>query len=551
MNSNSDQISGSEYQQLADKLYALEQRLTRLEAVIRPSDMPVGTAESEVERLNRIKTEEEAEERLESNFGEYGLAWLGNIVLFFGIVFLVEYLRRSGFVVISPALGFAAVAGIFGLARYFRNSNPYMAKIFNLNVYLLVYYVILKLHFFTSSPVIPGKAIELILLLLVITLLLIISASTKYALLTGLSLILLSITAVVSDSTHLMLALASLISVISMIFLFRFGWIYQVYLSVTLFYLICLLWMVGNPPMGHSVQIISNHQYGFNWIFLSSAVFSLIALMPERKESYTSESIIGAVVYNGAGFVFTMGICFLSFFKDTFALPSGSIAVYCMAYAVVLKVRTNWKITGAIYALSGFVALSVAIFGIYGFPRAWTLLSVQSLLVISMAIWFKSRFVVIMNTLMYAMLLLLYLATSHSFDLANISFTLTALITARMLNWAKSRISISTVFIRNLYLVTAFFMVLYTLYHLIPRQYVTLSWSLAAVVYFLLSLLLKNVKYRYMALGTMVSAALFLLLVDLAYVELAFRVLALLFLAIISIGLSLYYNKKLKKKVEQ
>jgi hypothetical protein len=94
----------------------------------------------------------------------------------------------------------------------------------------------------------------------------------------------------------------------------------------------------------------------------------------------------------------------------------------------------------------------------------------------------------------------------------------------------------------------AFFMVLYTLYHLIPKQYITLSWTLAAVMYFLFSLLLKNVKYRYMALGTMVSAALFLFIVDLARIELVFRILAMLFLALISIGLSLYYNKKLKKK---
>jgi hypothetical protein len=48
-----------------------------------------------------------------------------------------------------------------------------------------------------------------------------------------------------------------------------------------------------------------------------------------------------------------------------------------------------------------------------------------------------------------------------------------------------------------------------------------------------------------MTLGTMISSALFLLIVDLASVELAYRMLALLFLAIISIGLSLYHNKNL------
>ena len=81
-----------------------------------------------------------------------------------------------------------------------------------------------------------------------------------------------------------------------------------------------------------------------------------------------------------------------------------------------------------------------------------------------------------------------------------------------------------------------------------PNQYITLSWTLAAVLYFVLSLVIKNVKYRYMALGMMVAAALYLFIVDLARIELVFRVIALLFLAIISIGLSFYYSKKLKKK---
>jgi hypothetical protein len=132
----------------------------------------------------------------------------------------------------------------------------------------------------------------------------------------------------------------------------------------------------------------------------------------------------------------------------------------------------------------------------------------------------------------------------------NISFSFVALATARILNWKKERLTIRTENLRNLYLLTAFPMVLYTLYHLVPNQYITLSWALAAVVYFLFSFILKNVKYRYMALGTMIAASLFLFLVDLARIELVYRVIALLSLAIISIGISFYYNKRLKKKVE-
>jgi hypothetical protein len=50
-----------------------------------------------------------------------------------------------------------------------------------------------------------------------------------------------------------------------------------------------------------------------------------------------------------------------------------------------------------------------------------------------------------------------------------------------------------------------------------------------------------------MALGTLVSAALYFFIVDLAHIEIIFRVVALLFLSLISIGVSIYYSKQIKK----
>ena len=43
---------------------------------------------------------------VESRIGEYGLAWLGNIVLLFGISFLVQYLQDP---LLSALVGFASV----------------------------------------------------------------------------------------------------------------------------------------------------------------------------------------------------------------------------------------------------------------------------------------------------------------------------------------------------------------------------------------------------------------------------------------------------------
>ena len=43
------------------------------------------------------------------------------------------------------------------------------------------------------------------------------------------------------------------------------------------------------------------------------------------------------------------------------------------------------------------------------------------------------------------------------------------------------------------YLITGFIAVLYALYHAVPEKYVTLSWTVVAVLYFLMSFLIKNI----------------------------------------------------------
>ena len=50
-----------------------------------------------------------------------------------------------------------------------------------------------------------------------------------------------------------------------------------------------------------------------------------------------------------------------------------------------------------------------------------------------------------------------------------------------------------------------------------------------------------------MALATIISAAFYLFRVDLARIEIAYRVIAFMFLAIISIGISVYYTRKIRK----
>ena len=217
-----------------------------------------------------------------------------------------------------------------------------------------------------------------------------------------------------------------------------------------------------------------------------------------------------------------------------------------MIFSILLKSFSKWKFAPAFFAMYGFMAISISIYGILKLPYTYLLLSIQSLYVVSIALWFRSKIIISMNALLFFLLLITYLFSSVSVDSINFSFATVALLSARIINWKRKLLEIKTTHIRNFYLIVTFLMTLYALFKSVPGQYVTLSWTIAAIVFFLLSLILRNIKYRWMAIGTMIVTAFYLFIIDLAKISMIYRIVAFLFLAIISITISLYYAKAKK-----
>jgi hypothetical protein len=486
---------------------------------------------------------------VESKFGEFGLAWLGNLVLLFGIIFLIQYFRITGLRMLAPAFGYISVVVLFAVSWYLRNSHRILASIFSLNGYILLFFITLQLHYFTKEPLVSNAYVGLILLLSVTLFQGIMAVRKGSQGLAALAFIMGTVTAIVSDSTHIMLPLSVIISATAVYFMYRYSWWRLLVFSIFLVYMINLLWLIHNPFVGHPVQVLKIHDFGFIYLFITAALYSLVALIRER-ETFSGNMALTSIILNGLGFSFLVALFVLSFFKTDYITLFASIALFCMIYSVILQSRSSWKVMASLYALYGFVALSVTVYGIYNFPRVYFLLSIQSLLVVSMALWFKSRVIVVMNMGLFLILLFAYLVSSPSVNSVNITFALVALITARILNWKKQLLQIKTELLRNTYLITGFFMVLYALYRAVPGPYVTLSWTAAAILYFVLSFAIHNIKYRYLALATMVATALYLFIVDLARVEIIIRVVAFLFLAVLSIVISMYYAKKRNRKSE-
>jgi uncharacterized membrane protein len=91
---------------------------------------------------------------------------------------------------------------------------------------------------------------------------------------------------------------------------------------------------------------------------------------------------------------------------------------------------------------------------------------------------------------------------------------------------------------------------LYTLYNAVAKDYVTISWGLAAVAYMIMSVIMKNAKYRWLAFLTLIAAVFNLFMFDISKMGVGYRIVAFIFVGLIILGVSFYYTKKLKSNKE-
>ena len=539
--------------EINEKLRLLESRLSRLEFhvdrggyISNPADAEQQSASTRVfESDDEVIHVGDAE--IESNVLEYGLAGFGSIILIFGLVFLMIFLQKNLSGIVSGLIGYGAVSSVFLVAYFFRNSFYYLSYMFNVSGHLLAYYVTLRLHFFTPLPAIPSEEVTLILMLIAVGSQVYYGIRRKSEFLAALGIILLLLTGIFADKTHLMLPIAVLTSLVAMYLFVKYNWRSLFTLAIFLIYITHFLWLLNNPIMGHAIGGNTFHDYNLVYLFFYGAIFSYTPMI-RSKGLFPNGFYNSTIIINAIGFSLVLFFVVLKFYSTSYTWIFLVIAACCLLYSIFLKLRIDRIFDPAFFACFGFFAFSVAVYGYEGLPSAYFMLIWQSLLVVSIALWYRSKIIVLANTCLFAGIMIIYLLSSVSVDKINFSLAIVGLATARIINWQKERLILKTDSIRNFYLITVFFSTLYALYHAFPKEYVTISWSAAAFVYFMLSIILNNSKYRWMAVMTLAVTAIYLFVVDLAHMSIGYRVVAFLFLAIISLGASLYYTKKVRAK---
>lgn len=523
----------------------LDQRVSAIELNLglqQPAHRSLETSSSEEASM------EESGDALETRVGENWFAKVGIIILALGVVFLLTFPYQH-FPSYAPSLlGYVLVAGILLLSRFLQKEYGQVSSYLLGGGLLLLYFTTLRLSHFGAEPALTNAPLELVLLLCVVALNFAISVRRQSPFLTGLSFALSFLTALAGDaalSAPIVITATTLV-VVYVNATYRWPWILT--LGIVLTYLTHLLWSFNNPVFGNPVHLAVPSVLGILCVLVYAAVFAVgsLAERPAPEENLRSST---HAVLNGFGsFVLTVFLAF-AIFKSSFAWWSLAASLLYLSLATAYWMRLKSRYATFIYAMLGYAALSAAIADLSVSPDVFVWLCWQSVLVLSTAVWFRSRFIVVANFFIFLSIFVIYLVLAGTVGIISVSFGIVALVSARILNWQKDRLELRTELMRNSYLACALFVLPYALYHVMPSGYVSLSWLCLALFYYLTSRLLhNNRKYRWMALLTTILTICYVFTFELVGINPALRIVSFLVLGTALLGVSMIYSRRRRKR---
>jgi hypothetical protein len=413
---------------------------------------------------------------------------------------------------------------------------------------LLLYFTTLRFSYFTPSPALTNTTIELALLLIVVSGNLIVAYRRQSMYLAGFSLTLGFLTALIGGQTYFVLAVLTVLAIETSFLVWKFRWNALLAFGMFLTYLTHFIWIANNPFFGNPLQFGLSPQIHLAFILFYAAIFAAPVLY-RAKDIPEEFPVIANTALNA---LLGYGLFALSTFvavEVNIALWQIVASALFLIIAVRFWLRERSVYATFIYSILGYTALSSAIVAQFPMPDFFVWLSWQSVLVVSTAVWFRSRFIVVANFIIYLIVFIAYLSSSATVGLISVSFGVVALVSARILNWQKDKLALRTELMRNAYLASALLFLPYALYNSVPPHLVSVSWLILAALYYSASRALKSRKYRWMALLTMSLTILYVFIVDLTTVDPVVRIISFLAVGSALLGISMIYSRKKRKIV--
>ena len=528
-------------------LIKLDERISNIESrlQITPSDEPY-VEEKEVQKTSDIKEIISREDNLEYRIGQFWFAKVGIVVLIIGLAFLLTLPYENSLSAFPTILGYFLSGGLIILSRYWQKNFPHISGFILGGGFVLSFFTTLRLYYFSLNPTVTNPTFEIILLLIISGLTLIYSVKKGSVYLTAVSITLGYLTALVSDQPSFIFIMLTILASLVVYFTLKYKWSYLIIYGIIITYLIHLIWFFNNPLLGKPLQPVSGPVFNVIFLLIYASVFYLGNIL---RDKFIPENIniISITALNTAGAYSIFLLITLTTTHSYVGFYHLLASILFLTFSIIFWVREKSRFSTFIIAMFGYLALSVAIIIQFPVPNFFIWLCWQSLLVVTTAVWFRSKFIVVTNFIIYLLVLIAYLAMEGKIDAVSISYGIVALLSARVLNWKKDRLELRTEYMRNAYLIIALFIIPYALYNFIPGGLVSISWVALAFLYYILSLILRNKKYRWMAILTLLLTVVYVFILGITSEDFTYKIISFLVLGVVLVTVSLIYARSKSK----
>ena len=486
---------------------------------------------------------QKSDDELEFQIGQFWAAKAGILVLLVGFAFLL-LLPHSEFPALVPFLfGIVLSLILFGLARFWKDSFAHISGYLVGAGFILSFLTIMRLYFFGFSKAIESLPVEITLLIIVTALSLIVGVRRNSSFIAGLGITFGYVTAVLTDYSYIIFIMILALSFVTVYFKLKYEWNIFLFYGIFLSYLTHFVWFINNPFMGHTLQSVAKPEINLLFILLYVIIFSTTNLLDKngKEEDFLKTGL--TMLNCGGGYGLILLITLLTT-PTTLAIYNLIASIVFLSIAITYWIKEKSKYITFFYAMFGYAALSVAINIQFESPDSFVWLCWQSLLVVSTAVWFRSKYIIVANFVIFLMIFAAFLISSGVTSGISLSFGIVALLSARILNWKKDELELKTEQMRNAYLLSALFIIPYSFYQMLPSGYVSLSWIGVAIIYYILSIILKNKKYRWMALATYFLTVLYVFILGITSAGIAYKIISFIVLGATLIIVSIVYSRK-------
>jgi len=523
---------------ILEYLQSLEARLAKIE--------------SHVQRHSAEDFDEEEEffseptgsgsDRLEYQIGQFWLARAGILLLTAGLIFLLTLPYTTAPAFVPSLIGLGLTVAILVLSHFWRESLGQFSRYLLGGGLVILYFTALRLAYFTDRPVVTSTVVEMGLLLLAAGISIAFALRRKSVYLTAISIAMGYATALVSDSPYAVFLSITILTTATVLIAIRKNWIQLITIGVVLTVTTHVLWFMNNPILGHEVLLVQEPYSNLCFVLLYAILFGIGVLA--RKDHRPEDNSVMFVTFILASLCYGLLLLLtISTFKDGISLTHLGAAIVFIGLSIAFWIRERSVYATFFFAMTGYMALSVSIVTRFVLPDFFVCLCLQSLIVISTAIWFRSRFIIVANFIIYLMVFLTYVIAIDTVNALSLVFGIVALVSARILHWRQDRLELKTDVMRTAYLLTALFIIPYSLFHMLSSVYVVISWIGVAVVYYLLSKILTLKKYRYMALATLLASVIYAFVLSVSSLAMEYKVVSFVALGVVLLVISAIYFK--------